>query len=184
MNLTYEAFTYICYGAAALSVIMLGVSVLLFFVLKIPNVIGDLSGANARKAIAQIRNQNEATGEKKYQPSAVNRERGKITDRITNSGRLIRNRTSNLAGHGTTKLNTAELTEMALADQPLPVPEAYVPDQTTLLDHGMAETMVLSQAVPETTVLNQSQPAQMAPTQSEFSVDFEITFIHTNEQIT
>lgn len=194
-GITYETFTYICYGTAALSAVLLATSVILFFVLKIPNVIGDLTGANARKAIAQIRNQNEATGEKTYQPSVVNRERGKITDKISGSGRLLRQRTSNLAGHGTTKLNTAELSEMALADQPIPVPEAYVPDQTTVLDqtmpqttvlsHAMPETTVLSQGPSETTVLDQEQLAVDAQVRAQtvFTVDFEITFIHTNERI-
>ena len=60
--MTYEIYRYIFLGGAILAGIMFAVSVLVFFLLKIPTVIGDLTGANARKAIENIRNQNESTG--------------------------------------------------------------------------------------------------------------------------
>ena len=43
-----------------LSAIFLIVSVVLFFVFDIRKIIGDLSGANARKAIENIQKQNES----------------------------------------------------------------------------------------------------------------------------
>ena len=78
--MTYEIYRYIFLGGAILAGIMFAVSVLVFFLLKIPTVIGDLTGANARKAIENIRNQNESTGDKTYRSSQVNRERGKLTN--------------------------------------------------------------------------------------------------------
>ena len=201
-GITYEGFLYICYGAAAISALLLITAVILFFALKIPGVIGDLTGATARKAIAQIRDQNEAGGPKAYHPSPVNQERGKITDKIGGSGGVIRNPSQKLAGYGTSKLNTAHLQQQAAADQTtlLDQNQTMVLDQsqTSVLDQG--QTMVLDQNqamvsdAGQTAVLDQTQmPAQAlwtAPVQAVdyqpvqiFSVDYEITFIHTNEQI-
>ena len=45
---------------------------------KIPKVISDLSGATARKTIKNIREQNEASGDKAYKVSAFNEARGKV----------------------------------------------------------------------------------------------------------
>ena len=56
--MTYEMYRMIFQIAGGLSIGLLVVSVILFFVLKIPRVIGDLSGRTARKAIEDIRKQN------------------------------------------------------------------------------------------------------------------------------
>lgn len=53
--MTYDTYRYIFMIGLALCIFMLLVSVLLFFLLKIPSVIGYLSGATARKAIRNIR---------------------------------------------------------------------------------------------------------------------------------
>lgn len=90
--MTYEMYRMIFQIAGGLSIGLLVVSVILFFVLKIPRVIGDLSGRTARKAIEDIRKQNTQSGDKRHKTSAVNRERGMITDRITPSGNLMMNR--------------------------------------------------------------------------------------------
>lgn len=58
------------------------ISVFLWFVFKIPNVIGDLSGRNAKKSIAKMRAVNEKTGIKKYKESDTNHNRGKLTSTI------------------------------------------------------------------------------------------------------
>ena len=55
--MTYEMYRMIFQIAGGLSIGLLVVSVILFFVLKIPRVIGDLSGRTARKAIEDIRKQ-------------------------------------------------------------------------------------------------------------------------------
>ena len=164
--MTYEIYRYIFIGGAILAGIMLVVSVLVFFLLKIPTVIGDLTGANARKAIENIRNQNENSGEKTYRSSQVNRERGKLTDKISPSGRLIKNPTDILGGAmATEKIGTQQL----------------VSDETTVLDSGN-ETTVLTGELSggnETTVLNQEDIPN-----NVFEIEYEITYIHTNEVIT
>ena len=54
-------------------------AIFLWVVLRIPTVIGDLSGRTARKSIARIRATNEKSGNKKYNESKVNVSRGKLT---------------------------------------------------------------------------------------------------------
>lgn len=66
----------VSFGIAAVAFIT---AVVLFIKFKIPSVIGDLSGKNARRSIEQMRSYNEKTGDKKYRPSKVNEQRGKIT---------------------------------------------------------------------------------------------------------
>ena len=169
--MSYEIYRYIFYGGAILAAVMLAVTVLLFFVYKIPTVIGDLTGANARKAIENIRNQNESSGDKLYKTSQVNRERGKLTDKISPSGSLMRDPSGVLGGGAmaTEKISTQELPQ---------VDETTVleSDATTVL--GSNETTVLGNAsAGETTVL----VAEDTP--AVFQIEYEITFIHTNEVI-
>ena len=172
MAFEYETYQLIFYGGLILSGLCLVATVVLFFVLKIPRVIGDLTGANARKAIEEIRNQNERGGEKTYKPSAVNRERGKITDKMTQSGRLIKNPSGGMGGHKTAKISTMELdTEMLPADE------------TSVLSEPANETAVLGTAGVGETMLLQPEPVPQPVMNTVFAVEMEITYIHTNEVI-
>lgn len=147
--MTYEIYNYIFYGGLILAGIMLAVSVLLFFVLKIPAVIGDLSGRTAKKAIENIRNQNRNSGDKTYKSSLVNRQRGKLTEKISPSGSLIPAGTSGAGGAMQTEKisGTSETTVLDMADG----------SETTVLSYEMENSV--------------------------FAVEYEITFIHTNEVI-
>ena len=164
--MTYEIYRYIFMGGAVLAGVMLVTSVLLFFLLNIPHVLGDLTGRNARKAIENIRNQNESSGDKLYKTSQVNRERGKLTDKISPSGSLMRDPSGVLGGGGamaTEKISTQEL-----------LPQA---NETTVLDTAN-ETTVLNSEAGETTLLD-AQP-DTAPV---FQIEYEITYIHSEEVI-
>lgn len=164
--MSYEIYRYIFYGGAILAGVMLVATVILFFVYKIPTVIGDLTGANARKAIENIRNQNENSGDKLYKTSQVNRERGKLTDKISPTGSLMREPSGVLGGGAmaTEKISTQELP-----------PDA---NETTVLDTVTDETTVLStESGGETTVLSQDEQPVV------FQIEYEITFIHTDEVI-
>ncbi len=175
--MTYDSYRYIFIIAAILCGIMLIVSVLVFIFLKIPKVISDLSGATARKAIKKIREQNEATGDKGYKVSAFNEARGKITDKISPSGKVNHQHQGQMAGINTTKISTQKLQEENATEQTTVLD---VRNETTVLDNeGSGETTVLSMAVvpDETTVLNEKIY------DSVFTVEFEITYIHTNEII-
>ena len=163
--MTYDIYRYIFIGAAILCGIMFVVSILVFIFLKIPKVISDLSGATARKAIKMIREQNEASGDKGYKVSAFNEARGKLTDKISPSGNVIQQHQMQMRGIDTTKISTQELQ----------------PNETSVLDNiGAGETSVLSDVTSygETTVLSE------ATVDSAFAIEYEITFIHTNEIIT
>ena len=170
--MTYEIYRYIFIGAAIAGGIMLAVTVLRFFTLKVPRLVSDLSGATARKAIRDIRAKNERSGDKTYMASAVNLQRGKLTDRITPSGRIIP-ATPDAFGTGiiTTKISTQEL-----AQQELPLTE-----ETAVLFEQETASPVSPEPAGETEVLSyEAETTLLAPA---FAIEYEITYIHTDERI-
>ena len=191
--MTYDIYRYIFIGAAILCGIMFVVSILVFIFLKIPKVISDLTGATARKAIKNIREQNEASGDKGYKVSAVNEARGRVTDKISPSGHIVQQHQGQMAGVHTSKIDlqsapTGSANETTVLGAP-------VTNETTVLDApAVNETTVLSQpgAGGETTVLGaESYPvagvppvAVTAAVDPVFAVEYEITYIHTQEMIT
>lgn len=174
--MSYEMYSYIFLGALIACGIFFVIAVILFFTLNIPKVISDLTGRTARKAIENIRMQNEQSGDKTYQSSAVNLERGKLTDKISRSGRLMpRDATPFGTGVITEKISTMEL------EQPV--------GETDVLDQSVGETDVLAPMVGETDVLTPvfGETEVLAPVEQPvqaFTVEYEITFIHTSEVIT
>lgn len=162
--MSYEMYRYIFLGALIACAIFFVIAVVLFFALRIPKVISDLTGRTARKAIENIRLQNEQSGNKTYQSSAVNLERGKLTDKISQSGRLMpRDATPFGTGVITEKISTQQLDGAG---------------ETDVLADPVGETDVLTPVAGETEVLAPvEQPVQA------FTVEYEITFIHTNEVI-
>ena len=153
----------------------------LFFIFDVPKLYGDVSGRTAKKAIEAIRQQNESTGNKAYKPSAVNAERGKLTDRITQSGRLQSWTTGLPVSVGTEKFATATLTpEMAVLAEPA--------NETTVLEQPVGETTVLAATIStigETTVLTSDEvaPSNTAESQEMFAVDVEMSFTGSSEVI-
>ena len=160
------------------------VGIALFFLLDVPKLYGDVSGRTAKKAIEAIRQQNESTGNKAYKPSAVNAERGKLTDKITQSGRLQSQTTGLPVSVGTEKLDTSTL-----------MPQ---PSETTVLAEAANETTVLEQPVGETTVLtgtispagettilvsNEESSSETAADPAKFTVDVEMSFTGSSEII-
>lgn len=150
-----QSISTISYIAA---VILLLIAIALFFLLDIRKIIGDLTGITARKAIENIRRQNESTGEKNYKSSAVNIARGRLTDKISPSGKLIKNTGGIGISPQTEKFNTNEINSNK--------------GNTEILDAGMNETTILKAPVNETTVLKK-----------EFGVEFEIGYAESNEII-
>lgn len=73
-----------------ISGILFVLTMILFFVLKVPKLIGSLSGATARKAIEDIRKQSGSSSAA-FTSSQVNADRGRLTDKISPSGRLVHN---------------------------------------------------------------------------------------------
>lgn len=171
--MTYEMYRYIFLGGLIACGVFFVIAVLLFFTLRIPKVISDLTGRTARKAIENIRMQNEQSGDKAYQTSAVNLERGKITDKISPSGRLeTKAGTPFGTGRATEKISTMKLEPVGETDV------LTVTEETTVLSNCAGETEVLTCAAGETEVL----AAPVQPAQA-FTVEYEITFTHTSEVI-
>ena len=197
--MTYENYNLIFIVGAILCGVMLLVSVLLFVLLKIPQVINELSGKTARKAIENIRQKNQAGGEKAYKSSTAKIGRIKVEDKMTPSGRIAQKKSH--MGHPveTAKISTERLQKEA-ADECTAVlggnettvlggNETTVlgGNETTVLGgnettYGGGETTVLSGN--ETTVLGgdmQYMPPQMQ--NAAFVIEMDITYIHTNEVI-
>ena len=170
--MTYEIYRTIFQVCAILSGIMLIVSIIVFVKYRIPTVIGDLTGRNARKAIENIRSQNENSGDKTYKSSPVNLERGKLTDKISPSGSLLKRHTDMMGGAmATAKISTQVLTQEA---------------QIAHSQSEMNETTLLTEAnmvSDETAVLSQDLLQEPVIPTSVFEIEFEITYIHSNEVI-
>ena len=183
--MSYEMYRYIFLGALIACGVFFTIAVILFFVLKIPKVVSDLTGRTARKAIENIRMQNEQTGDKSYQSSAVNLERGKITDKISQSGRLVaRDATPFGTGVITEKISTMKLQPAGETDV------LAVAEETSVLASPAGETEVLGAPMAgETEVLGTptfGETEVLAPAEQPaqaFTVEYEITFIHTSEVI-
>lgn len=187
--MTSADYTIICYVAAAFCVVLLLISVLIFVKLNIVGVIGDLSGSNARKGIENIRKQNREIGNKAYKTSHINKERGKLTDKITISGKL------KSAGEridvcvGTEKFHAREIADGVLVDS-TSVLEAQ--ETVVLSENHLNETSVLADGVfYETTVLtdyadntvNKITENQVKRTNFGIIIEEEIVFVHSDEKI-
>jgi hypothetical protein len=159
--MTYEVYQYLAIGAAVSAGIMFAVSILLFFILRIPKVVGDVTGSTARKAVKAIREGNEQSGDKAYKTSPVNLARGKITDKISPSGAIISTPSPDGTIVRTQKISTQELED---------------PSETAVLSEYLDSPTPTSGI---TTVLSQAELVGG----STFEVEFDITFIHTNEII-
>lgn len=179
---TLSLISYIIAGIFAL------VATALFFLLDIKKVIGDVTGATARKAINIIREQNENSRNKEYTLGSISAEREKSTDKILSSGRLQ----PQTAGVGdppeTERSNTTKLAP--------PV------EETSVLNSASNETTALNEQIGATTALKQNdgsgknailsensdvQAQKAKPTYDDhkynFSTDVEMGFADSSESI-
>lgn len=183
--MTVELLQTLSLVAYLVAGILFLVAVALFFLLDVPKLYGDISGRTAKKAIEAIRQQNESSGNKAYKPSAVNAERGKLTDKITQSGRLQSQTAGLPVSVGTEKFATStlqpQLNETTVLEQPA--------GETTVLEQPVGETTVLTGTLPpaefgETTVLVGGEThTAAAPASSGFTVDVEMSFTGSSEII-
>ena len=126
--MTIEFLQYISIGSYIAAAVLLAAAVVLFFVLNIPAVIGDLTGRTARKAIEDIRNRNETQTEKKD----------------------VHNKKDNKRQNSAYSFKTQKISTMQLASEN----QAAGNGETVVLDEGGATT-VLNEAG-ATTVLNEA----------------------------
>ncbi len=193
--MTAEKYMIVFYVGLALSIIMLAVTVFLFFKLRIISVIGDLTGSTARKEIAQMREQNSSSGNKAHKPSHVNQKRGRLTDKMSPSGNLKAPTSKDLSiSVGTGKIQ-AQQTDKARTSELAPETTVLAPSDdehlTTVLSSAENETTVLN-CSQETTVLastinNVAEPVTQRKAvvrrPDAFVIEDEITFVHSNEKI-
>lgn len=146
--MTYSNYMLMYYIALAATIVLLLVTVLLFFVLRIPKAFNDLTGRTERKAIKSINEQREA-GKLSHDTAGAEMDRMGMpaTDKISESGRILDENPANTVV--TEKIQTDTLAGSA---------------ETTVLQDGSGETTLLSDNTQagETTLLqpqmNQSSP--------------------------
>ena len=151
--MTYSNYMLMYYIALAATIVLLLVTVLLFFVLRIPKAFNDLTGRTERKAIKSINEQREA-GKLSHDTAGAETDRMGMpaTDKISESGRILDENPANTVV--TEKIQTDTLAGSA---------------ETTVLQDGSGETTLLSDNTQagETTLLqpqmNQSSPQMGAP---------------------
>lgn len=93
----YEKFQTASIVFFAVAGVLFVFAIVLFFVLDIPYVVGDLSGKIAQKQIAELRDQNAGSRKKRFSPSPVNMDRGKLTQKVTRGfGKTGNNNSKNI----------------------------------------------------------------------------------------
>lgn len=74
----------------SLSGIALVASIIIFIKMDILAIIGDLTGKTVAREIKAMRETNAASGDKHFRPSAVNMERGTLTEKVSPSAEAMR----------------------------------------------------------------------------------------------
>lgn len=167
--MTYEIYQYIFYGSLIMCIIMLVLSIILFFVFKIPKIVGFLTGATARKAIKSI---NEHTEQSMSQ--RLKQKKGKLYNEIdfSSSGKLMKKTNVSMDSDSpvTEKFKTASLAPY---------------NETTVLKQRGNETTVLLQmsSLEETSVLNNKAGTDNGSEPKEFAIIYDIAYIWTDEII-
>lgn len=180
-----ELYQNISIVAFVLAAIFFIVAVILFFVLDIPAVLGELSGKTAAKQVAEIRAANKNAVAKRRPVSTST----STTQRTTS--KLAQNTTNQLGKTGQTrKTNTIEETELLVentgaenyetellsSETELLQPETeLLTNETTLLG---PETTLLS---PETTLL--SPETTLLSPEVDFEIIQDVVVVHTREFI-
>ena len=162
--MTYEIYQYIFYGSLIMCIIMLVLSIILFFVFKIPKIVGFLTGATARKAIKSI---NEHTEQSMSQ--RLKQKKGKLHNEIdfSSSGKLMKKTNVSMDSDSpvTEKFKTASLAPY---------------NETMVLNQRANETTVLLQmsSLEETSVLNNKAGTDNGSEPKEFAIIYDLSLIH------
>ena len=170
--MTYETYRWIFLGAAAAGAVFGILALILFFGFRIPSIINDLTGRTARKAIENIRRQNEQNGGSHDRPGTEKIQRSNVTDRITDSGRLV--------SRGASAVEAVTITEKIATQQ------LEAEGETELLYDSVAAVQNMPQEITETLFPMAGETEVLAPYEQEecpFAVEAEILMIHTDETI-
>ena len=158
--MSVEVLQYIELAAYIVAGLFLLAAIILFFVLKIPAVVGDLTGTTAKRAIESIRQQNENAVNAEKSKKSVSQPTYNIMNKTSATSRLKKK--SGAAPGQTEKMATDQLVENAMA-------AAEAANETTVLTQEQlpngdpnATTVLSPSQLPggdpnATTVLSQSQ---------------------------
>lgn len=168
---TISLISYIVAGVALVAAIFV------WFLFRIPTVVGDLSGRTAKRSIAKIRASNERAGAKGYQPSAANVARGKLTEAIPQEKAALKpDEQATEPLHQPVRTDGGPKTEMLRSNAADP----YDTQGTQKLDEGTVS--LLDEGA--TTALNVEAAAATKRTGGvQMTLLEEIILIHTDEVI-
>ena len=175
--MTYSNYMLMYYIALAATIVLLLITVLLFFVLRIPKAFNDLTGRTERKAIKSINEQREA-GKLSHDTAAAQTDRMGMpaTDRISESGRILDEHPANTVV--TEKIQTDTLggsAETTLLQPQMNQSSPQYSGETTLLDESQRQEVFGNETAPLTGADTTAQA-------EGFVKEIEnITFIHTAE---
>lgn len=164
----YSGIKTVCAVAA---LIFLAAALILFFILKIPSVFGELTGRTAQKAIEEMTSESHSgsLGASKKIGEDGLRQRKKVTG-ILGTSRLKR-KTGNLSG----SLNTDRLNQ---EDSPIDIYRTDIQKESSAVNNsGESYTTVMEQGSFETTIL------ERRPGPGGFILERSIVEIHTDEVI-
>ena len=164
--------------------VCLALAVFFWFFFKIPTVIGDLSGKNARKSIAKARANNEKNGNKSYKPSPINQERGKVTELIPDTKAENKKKKAAEKSKAIAKQNTVEKQGPAIDNVSHIAETGILFSNKTEGALESQETGLLNEAE-ETTLLAETSnaPVPQRPGGKALKMLDEIMYIHTDEVI-
>ncbi len=168
--------------------------VVLFFLLGIPGVIGDLSGHNARKSIKKMRLSNERSGNKAYRSSAENVRRGTLTETMKQKPEESKGKATTVKNKS--KSETDGNTKKRAAQNSYAVKESAASVRSPVdepIETGLLNTSRNRWYSESTSLLNSTEPGNMTSEYSAKSVDKsqskklvaieDIMIIHTDEVI-
>lgn len=157
-----------------LAAVCLAFAIFAFVTFKIPNVIGDLTGRNARKSIEKMRDANEKGGKKSYRPHPIASDRGTLTEPIKQSKKeskkLSKTAKTELRRKEAQKFDGSSATDV-LEDVNATTKLEYDADGTEILSAG---TEVLSEETMQTALNENTVKIKMIQ---------NIILIHTDEII-
>lgn len=160
-------------------------ALILFFVFNVPRLYGDVSGRNAKKAIESIRRHNEASGEKGYKPSVVNFKRGKLTDKISESGRLNIHTDNLPVGVETERIQSANTRNISEETTGLSNETMVLANETTVLyddnKNGQEEKLHYSEKVANSMNIDRSSESSFV--EDKCVLEYELSFTESSEII-
>lgn len=206
-----SASTWLIIAIVGFSVsgIALITSIVLFIILRIPAVIGDLTGRTSARETKAWREANAASGDKLHKPSAVNVERGKLTEKVqetqmsggakalvhkskrldkTGSARLHSRKKQDEVSEELTKNEEKQTTETLSSNvseidiEKQRKTDILVQEGTAVLDEAVA-IEINESARTGTTVLNETELFVEESGLEDFKLTKSIVITHTDEVI-